>query len=113
MIKIEDIRPSAQELKKIAQKHIKKQVKAIRAGKVIKRRYAASTAKKRRKYGLRVDKVNLTGNKSYDGKSWRLLNSWSIKIVSATKVSMIWTRSEAARIYDHLVIRYGNFLKER
>lgn len=112
MIKIEDIRPDAQQLKKIAKKEIKRRVRAIKAGKVIKRRYAKSTAKKRRRYGLRVDKVNLFGNRSYSGKSWRLLNSWAVKIVSAKKVSMIWTRSEAARIYDHLTIRYGRFLKE-
>jgi hypothetical protein len=111
MLKPQDFQLEPAELKKIAKKHMKERVKAIRAGRVIRRRYATSTAVKRRRYGLRTDRVNLTGNRRYSGKSWRLLDSWRVRVDSSKRVSIVWTRNEATVIYDAQVRRYGRFLK--
>lgn len=111
MIKAEQVMPSRQDLKKIAKKEMKARVKEIRAGRVIKRRYAPSTQKKRRRYGLRTDRVNLTGNRKYSGKSWRLLASWRVRIKDDRTVLIVWSRNEAANIHDAHVRRYGEYLK--
>lgn len=113
MLKIEDLLPEPSELKKLAKRDMKRRVKAIRSGKVIKRKYADSTAKRRRRYGLRVDRVNLTGNRRYSRKSWRLLDSWRVNIKDRKTVVITWTRQEAATIYDAHVRRYGEFLRMR
>lgn len=105
--------PDRTELKKIAKKHMKERVQAIQSGKVIRRKYADSTERRRRRYGLRTDTVNLTGNRAYSNKSWRLLGSWRVRVDTNRKVSIIWTRQEAAIIYDAQVRRYGEFLKLR
>lgn len=111
MIKASQLQLSTRQLKAIATKSMKKTVANIKAGRVIKRKYADSTKRKRRKYGLKTSKVDLTGNRGYSGKSWRLLNSWKVVSKGPNKVSIVWTRVRAATIYSHLTRLYGRVIR--
>ena len=80
---------------------MKLRVAAVKSGFVIKRPYAAVTAKRRLAAGLGL-RQNLYGNDRYSGKPWRTLDSWKVE-----NGKVLWTRSEAATIYGFQTRRLG------
>lgn len=90
---------------------MQKKVKRIRSGKVIKRGYSKYTIKARKSFGLQTKYVDLTGNRLYSKKSWRLLDSWKVRFKKKDTVVVEWTKNEAATLYGYHVKRYGPVFK--
>lgn len=105
-----------QKAKRIATLIMKQKVANIRAGKVIKRKYKKVTQERRKRYGLQTSYVDLTGNRKYSNKSWRLLDSWKVMDIRYTpkakkaKIIIRFTKELANTIYTAQVKRYGKFL---
>ncbi len=126
-------------IRDLGRKIMKKKVKRIRAGKVIKRAYAASTKIKRRRAGLQTSHVDLTGNSAYYARSikwksrksesnkkkkernsanqaqkggWRLLDEWKIKITGKKTIVAVWKHKRAKQIYEYQVRRYGEIFRK-
>jgi len=97
-------------MRKAGEAWIKQRVKAIKSGRVIKIPYASSTKIKRRRYGLAINNVDLTGNQRYSRKGWRLLDQIIVTKVTRRSVEIGWRRAEAERIYGYQVRRYSKIL---
>ncbi len=110
-IDIGKIRLNKKVLKELVERIMKKKVRRIRRGKVIRKAYTRSTKQKRQKHGLQHRFVDLTGNIMYSRKSWRLLDSWEVKVVDKDKAIVMWSRPRAAEIYGYQMRRYGKVLK--
>lgn len=110
MVKLNDILPSGARLVKIVEDIMKERVKEIKSGKRINRSYSTSTANRRRKFGLPANKVRLWGSSAYSGKSWRMLESWSV-VARGNRAVVRWTRDEAGTIYEYQKRRYGKILE--
>jgi len=95
---------------KLAELHFYNLTQRIKQGRVIRRKYAASTIKKRKKYGLPTSSVRLYGSSGYSGKSWRLLENWKT-VIQGDKVVIIWKTQNAARLAEYHIRRYGNIFK--
>lgn len=74
----------------------------IKSGNVISEPYAASTAKRRRRYGLPTDKVRLYGSNAYSRRSYRLLTVKNVKWKLHPKkrrVSVSWKKTPDADLW--------------
>lgn len=114
LLTIDDI-IGKKETKEIAKEYMINVVNAIRAGKVLKTtfrryKYAPSTIKRRRKYGLQTKYVDLTGNSSYDGRSKRMLDDWTVKVEKSRVATVSFRSNNSAVIYQHHIRRYGKII---
>lgn len=99
--------PTPKKMERIAKRVMSERVAAIRAGRVIRRGYADSTQRARRRAGLQTQHVDLTGNRAYSRKSWRLLDSWRVANLSSHRSVVVWTHPDAPRLYETHRRRYG------
>lgn len=95
---------------KQAQDFMTQAVKNIRTGKVITRRYAARTVKRRRRAGLRTNFVDATGSKAYDGRTTRTLDDWYVRLAGPHRAQIIIRSRESYDIYRRLTKRYGQLI---
>jgi len=95
------------DMKEIAEEWMAIRVGEVRRGKIIRKKYKPSTIRRRRRFGLQTAFVDLTGNRKYSRKQWRLLEQFQARALSNSKAVIEWKRNDAATLYGYHVRRYG------
>lgn len=81
----------------------------IRRGKVITRGYKPATRKARKRHGLQTAFIDLTGNKGYSRKGWRLLDSWTVRARKTGRSLVVsWKSTQARTLYGYIQKRFGD-----
>lgn len=107
-IKVQDILKDRKQMARLAKQVMLTKIHLIRSGKVIRKKYAKATVKKRKRYGLQTRYVDLTGNNAYSKHPWRMLESYRIVPTSTHSASIVWSRQEARRIYGYMMKKYSD-----
>jgi hypothetical protein len=95
-------------MKKFAEDVMKRMVAKIRSGGPISDTYAPSTSKKRKKYGLQIGFIDLTGGPGYSKHATHTLDNYKVNAISNTRAEVIWDGLDAT-ILSYLVGKYQNF----
>jgi hypothetical protein len=101
---------SKQDMLQMTKDWLQGTLEALRAGRIIKKGYAAATIKKRTRHGLQTSHVDLTGNNRYSRKGWRLLESIGVQPVSNRTAKIVWKSQRASQLYQYQVLRYGKII---
>jgi len=112
MIKLGDL-IKKETVREVLESDFVERVRDIQSGKVIKAQYAKATKIKRRKAGLQVDHVDLTGNKKYSKKIWRFVGDWRIKMIDQYTAEVTWTHKLSKILLAVHTRRYGKIFSDK
>jgi len=94
----------------IVEDAIAKRVKNIRSGKAIRGKYSYSTKKDRKRHGLQVSYIDLTGNKKYSRKTYRMLDDYSVVKSGKNKYVIKFLHKDSEELHGYHSKRYGKIL---
>ena len=102
---------SKKDMRELGEKWWMEQVEKIRNNQsLIKRGYSVVTQKRRERFGLQTSFVDLTGNRRYSKKQWRMLNQGKVSVTKKKEAVVYWKRNDAAKLWKYHLRRYGKII---